>query len=94
MTQGLPRNDSPEWLDRARGWLRVMRLDVWVSLIVYTVATLAFYFLGAATLGFGMSSVECAVQFVKALQNRPLYVTFPQEQEPAEEIILPEEVRL
>ena len=50
-------------------------------------------FLGAATLGFGMTSVECAVQFVKALQNRPLYVTFPQEQEPAEEIILPEEVR-
>jgi Mn2+/Fe2+ NRAMP family transporter len=27
-----------------------MRLDVWVSLVVYTVATLAFYFLGAATL--------------------------------------------
>jgi TRAP-type C4-dicarboxylate transport system permease small subunit len=50
-------------------------------------------FLGAATLGFGMTSVECAVQFAKALQNRPLYVTFPQEQEPAEEIILPEEVR-
>jgi manganese transport protein len=45
-----PRNDSAEWLDRARGWLRVMRLDVWVSLAVYTVATLAFYFLGAATL--------------------------------------------
>ena len=45
-----PRDDSPEWLDRARGWLRVMRLDVWVSLVVYTIATLAFYFLGAATL--------------------------------------------
>ena len=45
-----PRNDSAAWLARAQGWLRVMRLDVWVSLAVYTVATLAFYFLGAATL--------------------------------------------
>ena len=45
-----PRNDSGEWLARAQGWLRVMRLDVWTSLLVYTVATLAFYFLGAATL--------------------------------------------
>jgi manganese transport protein len=45
-----PRNDSAAWLARAQGWLRVMRLDVWVSLAVYTIATLAFYFLGAATL--------------------------------------------
>lgn len=45
-----PRNDSAAWLGRARGWLRVMRLDVWVSLAIYTLATLAFYFLGAATL--------------------------------------------
>ena len=49
------RDDSDAWLARARGWLRVMRLDVWVSLAVYTVATLAFYFLGAATLHKGRS---------------------------------------
>lgn len=45
-----PRDESAAWLERARGWLRVMRLDVWTSLAIYTAATLAFYFLGAATL--------------------------------------------
>ena len=41
---------SAAWLDRARGWVRVMHVDAWVSMIVYTAATLAFYFLGAAVL--------------------------------------------
>jgi Mn2+/Fe2+ NRAMP family transporter len=44
------RDDSPAWARRARGWLRVMKLDAWLSMVVYTVATLAFYFLGAAVL--------------------------------------------
>jgi Mn2+/Fe2+ NRAMP family transporter len=38
------------WLDRARGWVRVMHVDAWVSMVVYTLATLAFYFLGASVL--------------------------------------------
>jgi TRAP-type C4-dicarboxylate transport system permease small subunit len=50
-------------------------------------------FLGAATLGFAMTSIECAVQFIKALRHQPLYVTFPQEHEPEEELNLPEDVR-
>ncbi len=45
-----PRDDSPEWAERARGWLRVMRWDAWCSMIVYTFATIAFYLLGAAIL--------------------------------------------
>jgi Mn2+/Fe2+ NRAMP family transporter len=45
-----PRNDDPRWAERARGWLRVMRLDSWVSMVVFTVATVAFYFLGATVL--------------------------------------------
>jgi Mn2+/Fe2+ NRAMP family transporter len=45
-----PRCDDPAWAERARGWLRVMILDAWVSMIVFTVATVAFYFLGAAVL--------------------------------------------
>jgi manganese transport protein len=45
-----PRENSEAWLRRAQGWLRVMRVDVWFSLAVYTVATLAFYALGAAVL--------------------------------------------
>ncbi len=46
-----PRDDSPQWSERALGWLRVMRWDAWCSMVVYTFATIAFYFLGAATLG-------------------------------------------
>jgi hypothetical protein len=46
-----PRNESQAWTTRARGWLRVMQLDAWGSMVVYTVVTIAFYLLGAATLG-------------------------------------------
>jgi Mn2+/Fe2+ NRAMP family transporter len=46
-----PRDQSPEWAERARGWMRVMRWDAWLSMVVYTFATVAFYLLGAATLG-------------------------------------------
>jgi Mn2+/Fe2+ NRAMP family transporter len=45
-----PRDDSPEWLARARGWLRVMQVDAWVSMAIYTVGTVCFYLLGAAVL--------------------------------------------
>lgn len=46
-----PRDGSAAWLDRARGWIRVLHVDAWTSLVVYTFATLAFYLLGAAVLG-------------------------------------------
>jgi Mn2+/Fe2+ NRAMP family transporter len=45
------RDDSESWAERARGWLRVLRWDAWCSMVVYTFATIAFYLLGAATLG-------------------------------------------
>jgi Mn2+/Fe2+ NRAMP family transporter len=45
-----PRDDSPEWTQRARGWMRVMQIDAWTSMVVYTFATVAFYLLGAAVL--------------------------------------------
>lgn len=45
-----PREDSPEWRQRARGWIGVMALDSIVSMIVYTTATCGFYLLGAAVL--------------------------------------------
>jgi Mn2+/Fe2+ NRAMP family transporter len=45
-----PRSADPEWGRRARGWLGVMQLDAWFSMIVFTVATVAFYLLGAAVL--------------------------------------------
>ena len=41
---------TPAWNERARGWMRVLNADAWVSCVVYTGATLAFYLLGAAVL--------------------------------------------
>lgn len=46
-----PRDDSEQWAQRAKGWLRVLRWDAWVSMVIYTFATVAFYLLGAAILG-------------------------------------------
>ncbi len=31
-----PREDSPEWVRRARGWLRVLHADATLSLVIYT----------------------------------------------------------
>lgn len=45
-----PRDDSAAWVERARGWVRVMKLDAWVSWVIYTVSTVAFYVVGAAVL--------------------------------------------
>ena len=55
LEKGYARNvgrmdDSPEWVHRAQGWIRVMYLDAWVSMVVFTVSTLAFYFMGATVL--------------------------------------------
>jgi len=41
---------SPEWNRRAQGWIRVMKLDAWISMIVFTLSTVAFYAMGAAVL--------------------------------------------
>jgi Mn2+/Fe2+ NRAMP family transporter len=46
-----PRDDTPAWAARARGWIRVLQVDAWSSMVVYTAVTIAFYLLGAATLG-------------------------------------------
>ncbi|MDI3502200.1 MAG: manganese transport protein [Archaeoglobi archaeon] len=45
-----PKEDSEEWVRRAKGWIHVMYLDAFFSMIVYTVVTVAFYLLGAAVL--------------------------------------------
>ena len=44
------RQADEEWARRARGWMRVLYLDAWVSMAVFTVATVAFYFMGATVL--------------------------------------------
>jgi hypothetical protein len=45
-----PRDDTAAWVARARGWIAVMKLDAWVSWLIYTISTAAFYILGAAVL--------------------------------------------
>jgi Mn2+/Fe2+ NRAMP family transporter len=44
------RSSDPAWSARARGWLRVMHYDAFVSMLIYTTATLAFFLTGAAVL--------------------------------------------
>jgi manganese transport protein len=45
-----PCRDNPGWRKRARGWIRVMYIDAFLSMIVYTIVTAAFFMLGAAIL--------------------------------------------
>lgn len=52
---------SAAWGERARGWMRILKTDAWVSCAVYTGATLAFYLLGAAVLakkGLNVTNVD------------------------------------
>ncbi len=45
------RSDGSEaWASRAKGWIRVMHLDAWISMVVFTISTVAFYVMGAAVL--------------------------------------------
>lgn len=44
------RSNDPAWESRARGWIRVMTVDALVSMLVYTLATLAFFLMGVAVL--------------------------------------------
>jgi len=41
---------SAAWQARARGWIRVMNVDILASMFIYCVATAAFYMLGAGVL--------------------------------------------
>lgn len=45
-----PRQSDQAWKDRAVGWFRVMKVDAFASLVIYTIATAAFYLMGVAVL--------------------------------------------
>ena len=45
-----PLDHTASWVERAKGWLRIMKIDAWVSFAIYTIATIAFYLLGASVL--------------------------------------------
>jgi len=62
------REASAEWRHRARGWVRVMHTDIVASMIIYTVATVAFYLLGAGVLN-GMGLVPKEGEMISTLSN-------------------------
>jgi manganese transport protein len=43
-------HDGDAWRGRARGWIKVMNVDILASMVIYCVATVAFYLLGAGIL--------------------------------------------
>jgi Mn2+/Fe2+ NRAMP family transporter len=63
-----PREPTAAWQRRARGWVRVMHVDILASMVIYTVATLAFYLLGAGIL-HGMGLVPAARDMIPVLSN-------------------------
>jgi amino acid transporter len=62
------RDGSANWQHRARGWVRVMHTDIVASMIIYTVATIAFYLLGAGVLN-GMKLVPKEGEMISTLSN-------------------------
>ncbi len=63
-----PRDGTPAWTARARGWIRVMHVDIVSSMVIYTAATVAFYLLGAGVL-HGMGLVPAAADMIPVLSN-------------------------
>lgn len=45
-----PYDGSEAWYSRAKGWLKVLQFDAYLSMVVYTVATIAFFLMGVAVL--------------------------------------------
>jgi manganese transport protein len=45
-----PRDGTASWKERAHGWVRVMNFDILATMVIYTIATAAFYLLGAGIL--------------------------------------------
>lgn len=62
------REETAQWQGRARGWIRVMHADILASMVVYTLATVAFYLLGAGIL-HAMGKVPAAGDMIPTLSN-------------------------
>jgi Mn2+/Fe2+ NRAMP family transporter len=45
-----PLDHTATWVERAKGWMRILKIDAWLSFAIYTTATIAFYLLGASVL--------------------------------------------
>jgi len=44
------RTDDDAWAKRAKGWMRVMHYDAFLSMVIYTLATMAFFVMGVTVL--------------------------------------------
>jgi len=62
------RERSQGWKARADGWIKVMGTDVLSACVIYTFATVAFYFLGAGVLS-GMGLVPKGPDMVRTLSH-------------------------
>ena len=45
-----PNTGEDSWKQRALGWIRVMKYDAFASMIIYTLATIAFFYMGVAVM--------------------------------------------
>lgn len=59
--------NDPAWVERAKGWIRVMQMDALLSMVAYTAVTCAFYCLGAAVLHTRGGEVPGGYALVEAL---------------------------
>jgi Mn2+/Fe2+ NRAMP family transporter len=61
---------SADWTMRARGWVKVMHVDILASMLIYTVATIAFFLLGAGVLhGMGLIPGNKEAEMITVLSN-------------------------
>jgi len=61
---------SYDWVARARGWVKVMHVDILASMLIYTVATIAFFLLGAGVLhGMGLVPGNKETEMISVLSN-------------------------
>jgi Mn2+/Fe2+ NRAMP family transporter len=45
-----PRTQEASWTMRASGWMRVVRYDAFISMVLYTATTIAFFVMGVAVM--------------------------------------------
>jgi hypothetical protein len=62
------RQDNPEWVRRAKGWIKVMYVDALVAMVIYTLVTMAFYLLGAAVL-HAQNNIPGGYQMIEILSK-------------------------
>lgn len=71
------RDNSEAWATRATGWIKIMMLDSFLSMIVYTIATVAFLILGASVLyPEGLDPDGMRMVSTLAAAYRPIFGTY------------------